>query len=259
MAKKPYHGIEQETWLLIGDCHVHPDHSNERFTVLGNFINDRRPRRVIQNGDFEDMPSLSGYDKGKKTHEGVRYTQDILSVIEAQELLFGAIKKNIKFSTEFHLEGGNHGEGRINRALNNDPQRDNISVEDFLYEDFGWIYHKYNVPWNINDIWFSHHFNKGNLGKSISTENLGKTLLESNGRSSFMGHTHLRRLYSRTNIAGVKELAGDVGCFFDYQVDYMPPEPQANWARGLLLLNVLGNSIEGYEWIDMEALKRGYR
>lgn len=254
---KPYHGIATERWLIMGDPHARHDESNARFRIAANFINERRPSKFVCVGDFGDFPSLSLYDKGKASHEGMRYSQDVMSVVDAQETLFGNIKKNVKSDMDSFLLGGNHDHGRISKALQNDAQRDEISIKDCLYDDY-WTYVDYKQPLGLNDIWFNHHFNYGNMGKPISTENLGKALLERMGRSSFMGHSHLRRLSSRTNIAGVKELAGDVGCFFDFKVDYMPPEPQANWARGLLLINVLGNSIEGYEWIDMETLKREY-
>lgn len=257
MAKR-YHSVERETWVIMGDPHARPDQPNDRFRVAGNFINDKRPKRFICMGDLEDMPSLSLYDKGKKSHEGMRYSQDVLSVIDAQEVLFGTIKKSVRSKLEATLLGGNHGEGRLNKALNNDAQRDEISLDDFLFLDYWDHYQPYNKPIGFNDIWFNHHFNYGNMGKPIATENLGKALVERMGRSCFMGHTHLRRLYSRTNIAGVKELAGDVGCFFEFQVDYMPPEPQANWARGLLLLSVEGDNILDYQWVDMETLKREY-
>ena len=255
---KNYHGIEVETWILMGDPHATPTQSNDRFRIAGNFINDRRPTKFGCVGDWGDFASLSAYDKGKKSHEGMRYSQDVLSVIDAQELLFGAIKKSVRSQLISFLLGGNHDEGRINKALNNDAQRDEISIKDCLYDDYWTYYSSYNEPFSLNDIWFNHHFNKGNLGKAIAMENLGKGLVEMNGRSSFMGHSHLRRLYSRTNVAGVRELAGDIGCYLDYTVDYMPPEPQANWARGLLVLTVQGNDILGHEWVDMVTLKRDY-
>lgn len=258
MTKRAYHGIEVEKWVLMGDPHARSDESNDRFRIAGNFINEVRPAKFGCVGDFGCFPSLSSYDVGKKSHEGMRYSADVLSVIDAQEILFRTIKKAIKANLLSFLLGGNHDEGRIAKALNNNAQRDEISIKDCLYEDYWTHYSPYNQPFGVNDIWFNHHFNKGNLGKAISVENLGKGLLEMNGRSSFMGHSHLRRLYSRTNIAGVKELAGDIGCFFDFNVDYMPPEPQANWARGLLTLTVQGNDILDYAWTDMETLKREY-
>jgi hypothetical protein len=257
MVKRAYHGIEEEVWVLMGDPHARPDESNARFTIGGNFINDRRPKKFVCVGDFGDFPSLSSYDKGKKSHEGMRYTQDVLSVIDAQEKLFGAIKKGVRSQMEAYLLGGNHDEGRINKALNNDAQRDDISIKDCLYDDF-WTYSSFGKKIAINDIYFNHYFAYGNMGKAISNENIGKALVEKMGRSCFVGHSHLRRLYSRTNVADVKELAGDVGCFFDFQVDYMPPEPQANWSRGLLVLTVQGNDILNHEWVDMETLKRDY-
>lgn len=255
---RQYQAVEIEKWVIMGDPHARHDQSNARFKLGANFINYHKPTMFVCVGDLEDMPSLSLYDKGKKSHEGMRYSQDVDAVLDAQSILFSNIKKSIRSNLKAILLGGNHGEGRINKALNNDAQRDEISLADFCFDEYWDHYQPYNKPIGFNDIYFNHHFNYGNMGKPLATENLGKALVERMGRSCFMGHTHLRRLYSRTNVAGVKELAGDVGCFFDFNVDYMPPEPQANWARGLLLLTVEGDNILDYQWTDMETLKREY-
>ena len=71
--------------LIVGDTHAHPNHSNERFTWLGRYIVDSKPDKVVQIGDFADMPSLCSYDKGRRSFEGRRYNKDIAAAIDAQE------------------------------------------------------------------------------------------------------------------------------------------------------------------------------
>ncbi len=256
MAKKKH----LENWLIIGDYHAHPDHDNDRARNLGNFIEQYRPDKVIQVGDFGDFPSLSLYDVGKKSHEGARYWRDVEAVIDAQNELFKPIKKSTKEAIDWHVLGGNHDEGRINKALNNDAKIEELlSMEHCKFTEFGWNYTGYNQVLNLNGIYFSHHFNHGNMGKALSTENLGKAILERKGGSAFCGHSHLKRLVHRTTLDGTKQLAGDVGCFFDYEVSYMPKESQDQWMRGILLLeNIDGANIQDHSWISMETLKRDY-
>lgn len=51
--------------------------------MLGQFILDERPDVIVCAGDLADMPSLSSYDKGKKSFEGRRYSADIAAVRDA--------------------------------------------------------------------------------------------------------------------------------------------------------------------------------
>jgi hypothetical protein len=257
MAKKQ---IELSNYVIIGDVHCHPDHHNDRLRLVGNYLNWYKPDYVVQVGDFEDFHSLSSYDVGKKSHEGARYWRDVESVIDGQETLFKPIKKSVKDNIEWFLLGGNHGEGRINKALNNNAQMEELlSIEHCRYEEFGWKYQKYNDILDLNGIFFTHHFNSGNMGKALATENLGKAILERKGGSGFCGHSHLRRLVSRTTPSGLRQLAGDVGCLMDYEVSYMPKECQEQWARGILVLkNVRGADIQDFEWVSLDTLNREY-
>ena len=72
--------------LVIGDSHAKPGISNRRFEWLGKLILDEKPDVIIDIGDFEDMPSLSSYDVGKKSYEGRRYIKDLESAWEARAL-----------------------------------------------------------------------------------------------------------------------------------------------------------------------------
>jgi hypothetical protein len=125
-------------YLIIPDCHAHPDYHNKRFTWLGKLVADLQPHTVIMLGDWADMPSLCSYDKGTKGYEGARYVRDINAAIDAQEKFFHEIRKRKKKLPRFVMLEGNH-EHRINRAISSDfNQLDGIiGLDDLGFEDFG--------------------------------------------------------------------------------------------------------------------------
>ena len=63
--------------LIIPDVQVKPGHDYSFLKAIGNYIVKKRPDVIINIGDFADMPSLSSYDKGKKSFEGRRYKHDV--------------------------------------------------------------------------------------------------------------------------------------------------------------------------------------
>ena len=65
------------THIVFSDAHAHYQHNNNRAEWLGELIRDVKPDTVVALGDQADMPSLSGYDKGKKSFQGRTYRADI--------------------------------------------------------------------------------------------------------------------------------------------------------------------------------------
>ena len=75
------------THLVIPDTQVKPGVPTDNIRWIGQYIADTRPDVIVNLGDFWDMPSLSSYDKGKKTFEGRRYKADIKAGNDAFHLL----------------------------------------------------------------------------------------------------------------------------------------------------------------------------
>jgi hypothetical protein len=69
--------MASRTHLIIPDPHASPDHNNDRALYLGELIMDIKPDLVLCMGDGPDMPSLSSYDKGKKSFQGRTYKADV--------------------------------------------------------------------------------------------------------------------------------------------------------------------------------------
>src|SRR3990167_11511822 len=109
--------------LLIPDCQVRPGDDLSFLTWIGNYKITKKPDVIVQIGDFADMPSLSSYDVGKKSFEGMRYKNDLVAVEEGMKTLLAPITKLNKELREKHVSRyrprkvltlGNH-EDRITR------------------------------------------------------------------------------------------------------------------------------------------------
>ena len=120
------------THLIIPDCQVKPGHDYTYLRAFGNYIVKKRPDVIVNIGDFADMPSLSSYDKGKKSFEGRRYKHDVAAVHEAMDILLKPLRdlqarqrrnKDKVYKPRMVLTIGNH-EHRINRAVENGSMLD---------------------------------------------------------------------------------------------------------------------------------------
>ena len=89
---------KSNTHLVIPDSHAHPDHHNKRADWLGKLILDLKPDVVVNLGDMWDLPSMSGYDKGKKSFWGRTYKKDIEAGLEFDDRLWHPIRKAKKRS-----------------------------------------------------------------------------------------------------------------------------------------------------------------
>lgn len=260
--------MEKLNILVIPDAHAKPGVGNERFTWAGKFAADRQPDIIISIGDFADMPSLSSYDVGKKSFEGKRFSLDLKATHDALSKFQKPIddlndklksKKIKQYHPDQYITLGNH-ENRVNRVIDNDPKLDGtISIDDLGYQDFGWNVIPFLHPLDINGIVFQHYMVSGNMGRAISSVNIGRALLKKTHGSCFVGHSHLLDLAWEANSQGQLMMAGSVGCFFSHLEDYLPKQAQSNWWRGLVLLKgVHDGLVDDFETISMDTLKDLY-
>ena len=63
--------------LCIPDTQCKPDVDLSYMTAIGRYIADKQPDVIVHLGDAVDFPSLSSYDKGKKSFEGRRLKADL--------------------------------------------------------------------------------------------------------------------------------------------------------------------------------------
>ena len=76
---------------VIPDTQVKPGLDFSHLTWCGEYLAEKRPDVIVMIGDWADMPSLSEYDKGKKSFEGRTYKADIEASHEAMECLMTPI------------------------------------------------------------------------------------------------------------------------------------------------------------------------
>ncbi len=262
--------------VVIGDAHAKPEVSNRRFDWLGKFILDlalAHPDdnvKVIDLGDWEDMPSLSSYDIGKKSYEGRRYQRDLEAAIDARRRTNQAIdsynqraKENHKrriFVEKFAL-GGNHSEGRIKKTIDATPMLDGtIGLRDLCHEQFGWNYIPFLEPLNLDGITYQHYFVSGVMGRPIGGESPGLSLIRKTLTSTVCGHSHVLDLSHRTDPSGKSIWGIQAGCFLDEDQweDYAGPANRL-WKKGILVLkDVKDGDFTSWSWIGIKELKDSY-
>lgn len=253
---------------IIGDAHAKPTVTNRRFDWLGRLMADRRPDTIIDIGDWDDFPSLCSYDKGKACFEGRRYKRDVACSLDSRARFNAPIDKaNAKLSKAARYKprkvalGGNHAEGRISKACQENAELGGlISIDDLKLESFGWQYVPFLRPFSHGGALFNHYFVKGVMGKPVGGESPALALIKTQYVSCFQGHSHLLDYAHRTKPDGKRIHAAHVGCYLDpdQHEDYAGAANQM-WARGILFLRNLRNGdFDGLEWMDVREIRRKY-
>lgn len=248
--------------LIIGDAHAKPGVPNDRFEWAGRFAAERCPDVIVDMGDWEDMPSLSAYDVGKKSYEGRTYKADLEAAWEARELFNKGLNS---FDGEYEplkvALGGNHAEGRLARVLEEDRKLEGtLSVDDFRHKDYGWLYVPYRQPCDIAGFTFCHYFVSGVMGRPIGGEMPSLQLIRKQLTSCIAGHSHLFDIAHRTKPDGSRVWGIVAGCFLDRdQWEDYANAANLLWWRGLVLLKgCQGGDFESIETVTVEQLEDMY-
>ncbi len=249
--------------LVLPDSQVKPDEDYAFLHCQGMYIVDKKPDIIVDLGDFADMPSLSSYDKGKRSYEGRRYKNDI-------EAARTAMKTRMKPVRDYNLRQlelglpiyrprmimllGNH-ENRINRATEIDAMLyGTISVDDLKYESFGWKVIPFLEVIRIHGIAFSHYFTTGAMGRPCTT---AQAMLTKKHLSCVAGH--LQGLNIATGIRGDGKMITCIiaGSAYDHTEDYLGPQGNAHW-RGIIMLHNVQDGTFDPVMIPNHYLSRKY-
>lgn len=248
--------------LVIPDQHAHYEHSNERADWLSKLIIDIRPDIVINIGDSADMPSLAGYDKGKRSFQGRTYKQDINAHLDFQHRIWEPIKARKKRLPRRIFCIGNH-EDRITRAIESQPELDgaiglsDLQLGEFYDEVIG--YSGKDTPGQIivDGICYAHYVISGISGRALSSEHQAFSLLAKNFQSTTVGHNHLFDYSIRTGADGRKIMGLSVGCYQDYDSDWAG-ERNRLWTKGVAIKRNVHQGSYDLQWISLEALRNEY-
>lgn len=249
--------------LVIPDTQVRPGDDLEFLACIGRMIVAEKPDVVVQIGDMADMPSLSSYDKGKKSFEGRRYRADIESVHCGMEALLGPLREyNMRRLASKHgiyrprlvLTMGNH-EDRINRAINNDPMLDGtISTDDLRYKEFGWEVHDFLEVVVIEGVAFSHYFCTGAMGRPAST---AQAQLNKKHQSCIAGHQQGRQM-ARAVRADGREITSIIsGSCYEHSEGYLNPQGNRHW-HGVVWLHDVKDGEFHEHFMPLSAIKENY-
>ena len=249
------------THLVIPDSHAHPDFNNDRADWLGKFIADIKPDVVVNLGDMWDMPSLSSYDKGKKSFEGRRYARDIEAGLDFDDRLWEPIRK-LKKRLPFRvfLEG-NH-ENRIKKHLEFQPEMSEFMGFQNLDLNRNYdIVTEYNGASpgvvEVDGVHYAHFFISGVMGRPIGGEHPAYQLVNKQGASCTAGHSHITDFCVRSTVNGKVKMGLIAGMYQDYFSNYAGAANELWWKGVIVKRNVEGGSYEP-QWVAMETLKKEY-
>jgi hypothetical protein len=227
---------------------------------LSKLIIDIRPDVVIHIGDSADMPSLSGYDKGRKSFQGRTYRADINSHLDFQEKVWGRIRSLKKRLPRRVFLEGNH-ENRIKRALDIQPELEGtISFNDLdlgrWYTDV--VEYQGNTPGiiEIDGVHYAHYFISGVAGRPLGGEHPGHALIDKRHASSTCGHLHQADWYV-TSPTGRPVMGCFVGCYQDYNSGWAG-EANKLWWRGIVVKRNVDKGAYDPQFISLDAIRNEY-
>lgn len=266
------------THIVVGDAHAKPEVSNRRFDWLGKYVldyvkdNPEEDVTLIDMGDWEDMPSLSSYDLGKKCYEGRRYIRDIEAAWDARSRVNKPLdlhNERAKRNHEKRLSirkvaiGGNHFERRVVRAVEGSPMLDGvIGVGDNRCADFGWEYIPFLKPITIDGITYVHYWQGRGTSQPIGMGKFSaQVLLREKHTSTITAHNHVLDFATTLNGNGERILGISAGCYLDPdQIEEYAAQNNHNWWRGIIILRGVkrGWPTAGFEIKPIEELQRTY-
>lgn len=255
------------THIVVPDTQVKPGCDISHLTDVGKYILEIKPEVIVHLGDHFDMPSLSSYDKGKRSFEGRRYKDDIKAGLVGMKALLSPIVEYNKraanmhekrYKPEMHFLIGNH-EERIERATQIDPALEGLmSYDDLKLKSFGWKTHEFLEVAEVDGICYTHYVASPNSPRAIGT---AKGIANVMHRSTIVGHQQSLDFYylpSRIR-GGVPIQCIIAGACYTHEESYRGPQNQEHFRGILRLSGADGKGGFCPMFIDLKYLKAKYR
>lgn len=234
---------------MIPDTQVKPGVPIDHFTWIGKYIADKRPDYVVHIGDHWDMPSLSSYDKGKKSFEGRRYKDDIASGNAAMSGLLKEFWGIDGYRPQMHFCIGNH-EQRIERAVEAQRELDGvIGYHDFQLSN--WTVHPFLKVVELEGIKFSHYFTSGVMGHPAGS---AAVMLREAMGSAIQGHVQKVDFAVHPKTGHIAMMVGT--CYLHLE-NYLG-EQGNDCRRQVVMLNECRSGIYDPMLISLRYLKNRY-
>lgn len=229
--------------LVIGDTQCKPDEDLTYMSHIGSYIVDKRPDIIVHIGDHFDFPSLSTYDKGKKSFEGRRLKEDIKAGVDGMDMLLSPLKelqqrqlKNKKkaYTPAMHFCTGNH-EHRFDRLAEDSPELDGfVGMDTLCLEQHGWIVHPFLKPVEIEGIFFVHYLSNPFSGKPYGGTAMSQ--LKTVGKSFVAGHKQCLDIAIRPTIDNKHQIGIICGACYPFDEKYKGWQGN-NHFRGVVMLH----------------------
>lgn len=242
--------------LVVPDLQVKPGISLAHLTHVSKYIRDKTPDVVVQIGDLWDMPSLSSYDKGKKSAEGRRVGADFTAGCSAVEHLMEHVKRKPRWV----FTEGNH-EERIKRAAELSPELDILPDPCAWMTEHGWEAYPFLKVVRIGGVAFSHFFPKNSQGRvTAGSSRMGApsalAMVKANMESCVAGHR--QGLDVAIYHAGRSTLRGVIaGSCYRHDEGYLGPQGNSYW-RGVLMLHEVRNGTFNLMEVSLDYLRDKY-
>lgn len=240
-----------------------PGVPTEHIGWISKYIIEKKPDTLVIIGDWADMPSLSSYDKGKKSFEGRTYRADILAANDALQMLMSGIDAEIERCISKHKKRwslrkivtlGNH-EERILRAIETQRELDGlISIDDLFFKQWGFEVYPFLEPVVVDGIAYCHYFASGVMGRPVTT---ARALLTKKHMSCIAGHLQGHDIATDHRADGTRITAVIAGSAYLHDETYLNAQTNNHW-RGVLVLNEVDNGSFDEMPVSLDYLKRKY-
>lgn len=250
-VRKPVPQPEGKTHCVIPDVQAKPGVPLDHLEWAGRYIADKKPDVIICIGDFADMPSLSSYDKGKRSAENKRYKKDIEAAHYAMELLMTPIVNEPGYKPRLVMTLGNH-EERIVRFGDDNPAMHGVaSLDDLGFEAWGWEVYPFLEVVEIDGIQYSHYFTTGVKGNPAGT---AASLLKIRQGSCTMGHSQIYdvAMHQKTQTRAIM-----AATFYQHDEAYLGPQGN-DCRRHILFKHEVRNGRYDLMEVSLEYLRKKY-
>jgi len=219
------------THIVIPDTQVRPGIKTDYLEWIGRYIVERKPDVVVHLGDHWDMPSLSSYDRGRRSFEGRRYHADIEAGNAGMARLLDGMGK---FRPRMVFLLGNH-EERIERMTQMHPELDGaLGYHDLALKE--WEVSKFLAPVTIDGVAYCHFFPRAASGAITQTKQgapNARAQLIREGGSCTAGHRQGLDV-ACLPLRGRLQWGMIAGSCYPHEEDYLSPQGTAYW-RGIVV------------------------
>jgi len=257
MARKRGKSPKYPSHLVIPDTQARADAPTSHLEAAGRYALAKRPDTIIHLGDCGDFPSLSSYDSAAaKGFDQRDFKEDCDAANECARLLVEPIaewnrthRKPKQYHPRLVMLEGNHdgqtGNGRIARAVRDQPWLRGALLDQVRYADYGWEVVPFLQPIIIDDVGYCHYYCRNARGAVVQTRRgmpSAHQQVVREGMSATAGHLQGLQVHIQQIGSGARRRGIIAGSFYqgEFATDYLSPQGHDYW-KGILVCHELRN------------------